>query len=315
MRRKFTFDLFRLNIVDIDDLFYSDISLRLRGDFQLLEVIEQSCLSNADLEQTTKNAKFKWSLRHYNNYQDYFENRKFVSVVLARSILEKDGLIVTEEGISSGSSSSYPPLASTIVIFFDIKRHLVAVEHSGELVQTAWKDFIEQILERTSRALNKTSRIELEPVPEKHEIISLFKSFDKVTRIKATLRIPNPELTRYTESLFEDLKNSDVREYTQDMKNPSGLSKSESARPFATAILAQQGYKKGDVYFEGFRNDTFEKVTSGATASKGSIKSLKDFVRGMNVNARSKETKNVLQEIANEIDKIHPVEVFLEDES
>ena len=127
MRRKFTFDLFRLNIVDIDDLFYSDISLRLRGDFQLLEVIEQSCLSNADLEQTTKNAKFKWSLRHYNNYQDYFENRKFVSVVLARSILEKDGLIVTEEGISSGSSSSYPPLASTIVIFFDIKRHLVAV--------------------------------------------------------------------------------------------------------------------------------------------------------------------------------------------
>ncbi len=136
----------------------------------------------------------------------------------------------------------------------------------------------------------------------------MFKSFDKITRIKATLRIPNPELTRYTKSLFDDLKASDVREYTQDMKNPNGLSKSEDTRPFATAVLAQQGYKSGDVHMEGFRNDMFEKVTSGSNASRGTINSLRDFVRGLTANARAKETHTVLHEIAKEIDRIHPRE-------
>ncbi len=314
MGRKFNFDLFRLNIVDIEDLFITGSDHRLRGDTAIGKVIESSCQSDFDKEQETRNAKYKWSLRDYNNYLDELKDRHFISVVLARSVLEKDGLIVTDEGISSGSSASYPPLASTMLIFFDMKRHLVAVEHSGDLNKVAWQDFLEKILEDVALSLGNSSRIELEPVPEKHEIISLFNSFDRVTRIKATLRIPNPELTRYTKSLFEDLKNSDVREYTQDMKNPNGLSKSESARPFATAALAQQGYKKGDVQIEGYRNDGFEKVASGSTASRGAIKSLKDFVRGLSANAKAKETRVVLQEIVKEIDRIHPKEVILEDE-
>lgn len=314
MGRKFNFDLFRLNIVDIEDLFIPGADHRLRGDEAIDKVIEISCQSDFDKEQKTRNARYKWSLRDYNNYLETLEDRCFISVVLARSVLEKDGLIVTDEGISSGSSASHPPLASTMLIFFDMKRHLVAVEHSGDLNQVAWKDFLEKILEEVALSLGNSSRIELEPVPEKHEIVSLFNSFDRVTRIKATLRIPNPELTRYTESLFEDLKNSDVREYTQDMKNPHGLSKSENARPFATAALAQQGYKKGDVQIEGYRNEEFEKVTSGSTASKGAINSLKDFVRGLSANAKAKETKSVLQEIVKEIDRIHPKEVMLEDE-
>jgi hypothetical protein len=312
--RKFSFDLFRLNIVDVDDLFLPGLDHRLRGSDSLNEVFRKSCDSDFDKEQDTSSAKYKWSLRYYNNYSGSFEERWFLSVVLARSVLEKDGLIVTDDGISSGSSASYPPLASTMVIFLDMKRHLVAVEHSGELSQVAWKDFLEQILGDVALSLGKSSAINLEPVPEKHEIISLFKSFDRITRIKATLRIPNPELTRYTESLFEDLKNSDVREYTQDMKNPNGLSKSEEARPFATAVLAQQGYKKGDVQLEGYRNEGFEKVTSGSVASRGAIKSLKDFVRGLGANAKAKETRTVLQEIAKEIDRVHPKEVLVEDD-
>jgi len=59
---------------------------------------------------------------------------------------------------------------------------------------------------------------------------------------------------------------------------------------------------------EGFRNDAYEKVVSGAVASRGSIKSLKDFVRGMSVNAKTKEARNMLNEIATEIDRIHPLE-------
>lgn len=306
--KKFNFDLFRLNIVDIEDLFMPDTSSPIRGDEDIYRLIKEACSSIFDKEQQTSNARFMWSLRFFNYHHPTNHDRPFISVVLARSVLEKDGLIVTDEGISLGSSYSNPPLASTLSIFIDLRRHLVAVEHSGELSQVSWKDHLEKIFDEVSFAFNKSSTLKLEPVPEKHEIIGLFKSFDKITRIKATLRIPNPELTRYTKSLFDDLKASNVREYTQDMKNPNGLSKSEDTRPFATAVLAQQGYKSGDVHIEGFRNDMFEKVTSGSNASRGTINSLRDFVRGLTANARAKETHTVLHEIAKEIDRIHPRE-------
>lgn len=308
MARKFNFDLFRLNIVDLEDLFMPDQSSLIRGDKDLYQLIEASCAPEFDKDQETSNAKFRWSLRYFNDYTSINQGRPFLSVVLARSVLEKDGLFVTDDGIAEGSSSSNPPLASTMIIFFDLQRHLVAVEHSGELSQVSWKDHLEKIIDDVALFLGKASTVKLEPVPEKHEIIGLFKSFDKITRIKATLRIPNPELTRYTQSLFDDLKASDVREYTQDMKNPGGLSKNEDARPFATAVLAQQGYKAGDVQIEGYRNDTFEKVLSGSNASRGAISSLKQFVRGLSANAKAKETQKVLLEIAKEIDRIHPID-------
>lgn len=308
MARKFNFDLFRLNIVDLEDLFLPDQSSLIRGDEDIFRLIEASCDSKFDKDQETSNAKFRWSLRYFNDYTSTNHNRSFLSVVVARSVLEKGGLIVTDDGIDEGSSMSNPPLASTIILFFDLQRHLVAVEHSGELSQVSWKDHLEKIIDDVALNLGKASTVKLEPVPEKHEIVGLFKSFDKITRIKATLRIPNPELTRYTQSLFDDLKSSDVREYTQDMKNPGGLSKKEDARPFATAVLAQQGYKSGDVQIEGYRNETFERVLSGANASRGAINSLKQFVRGLGANAKAKETQKVLHEIAKEIDRIHPID-------
>jgi hypothetical protein len=314
LARKFNFDLFRLNIVDLEDLFMPDQSSLIRNDKDIYRLIETCCAPEFDKDQETSNAKFRWSLRYFNDYLSVDQNRHFLSVVLARSILEKDGLIVTDDGIAEGSSSSNPPLASTIILFFDLQRHLVAVEHSGELSQVSWKDHLEKIFDDVALSLGKASTVKLEPVPEKHEIVGLFKSFDKITRIKATLRIPNPELTRYTKSLFDDLKASDVREYTQDMKNPGGLSKNEDARPFATAVLAQQGYKAGDVLIEGFRNDTFEKVLSGSNASRGAINSLKQFVRGLSANAKAKETQKILAEIAKEIDRIHPLDPQVDNE-
>ena len=63
---------------------------------------------------------------------------------------------------------------------------------------------------------------------------------------------------------------------------------------------------EGEVLIEGFREGEFEKVTSGSDATRGSISVLKDFVRGIQANvSKAKETKNVLREIAKEIDRIH----------
>ena len=85
------------------------------------------------------------------------------------------------------------------------------------------------------------------------------------------------------------------------------MSKAEDARPFASAVLAEQGYKKGEVQIEGIRNDSFEQATSGSTAVRGTVKGLRDFVRGMHANAKAKETQRALTAIAAEIDRIHPI--------
>ncbi len=307
MTRRFSFDLFRLNIEDTDDLFAGSGLLRIRTNDDITAVLQMAADPEQDQIQKTRSAVYKWSIREYRDLSEADPQRPLLHVVLARSVLERDGLIVTDDGMSTGTSSLNPPLASTAVCLFDLSRHLVAVEHTGELAPTAWKDFFEKILSTAARRLEWWSSISLEPVPEQNGIIGLFRSFERLTRMRVTLRIPNPELNRYTRQLYEDLSNSGIREMTQDMKNPNGLSKGEEARPFASAVLAEQGYKKGDVQFEGLRNGAFEQASSGSTAARGSVRGLRDFVRGLHANAKAKEAQRVLVAITAEIDRIHPI--------
>lgn len=307
MSKRFSFDLFRLNIEDSSDLFI-DINLkRLRGDEDIRRLLDIACDPMHDQLQKTKSAVFKWSVRSFIDLSEIAEGRELMHIVLARSILEKDGMSVTDEGLTSSTSISYPPLASAIVCLFDLSRHLVAIEHTGELANTAWRDFLHKILASAARSTEWWSTIELEPVPAHNDIVQLFLSFQRVTRMKVTLRIPNPELNRYTKSVYEDLRNSEIREITQDMKSPGGLSKSPEARPFASAVLAEQGYKKGEVTVEGVRNDTFEIAQSGNEAARGVVKGLREFVRGISVNLRTKEAKNAIAAICAEIDRVHPL--------
>lgn len=184
--------------------------------------------------------------------------------------------------------------------FFDLSRHLIAVEHTGELSQTAWMDFFEKILGTAAFSMKYLSRIQLEPIPEQHGIIGLFLSFQRVTRMRVTSRIPNPELNQYTKVIYNDLSKSGIREITQDMKNPNGMSKAEDARPFAFAVLAEQGYKKGEVVIEEVRNDVFEQLSSGSIAAKGNVPGLRDFIRGLNSNLRTKEAKAAVKAIGDE---------------
>jgi hypothetical protein len=63
-------------------------------------------------------------------------NPPVIIVTLARSILEKEGPIVTDSGIQLGTSAAEPPLASTIQIVFTLKRHLVAVEYNSGIMSS-----------------------------------------------------------------------------------------------------------------------------------------------------------------------------------
>ena len=72
--------------------------------------------------------------------------------------------------------------------------------------------------------------------------------------------------------------------------------------------MAEEGYKGGEVLFEGVKEGKFTKVRSSEEAARGKIDELKDFVRGIAANARAKETRQVLSAITAEIDRLHPKE-------
>jgi hypothetical protein len=308
MAQHFQFELYRLNIVDPDPLF-PDFGQRIVLDEQILTVLQKATSSDFDFTEETKKAEYKWSVREFTDYGQIPGRGQIASVVLAKSTLKKDGMIVTDEGITSGTSDAFPPLASMMMLFFDMARHLVAAEYHGELSQNKkWKRTFSKILLHAADKIQISSSIVLEEVPEKHEIINLFRSFERLTRLKVYLRLPNPELSRYTKSLYKDLENGGIREYLQDMKNPSGLSKDEQARPFASVALAEDGYKSGEVLFEGLKEGRFTKVRSSEEAARGKLDILKDYVRGIAANARAKETQKALSAITAEIDRLHPKE-------
>jgi len=306
--QRFQFELYRLNIVDTDELF-PDFGERIRSDQQILTVLRKAASSDFDWTQETKKAAYKWSVRAFTDYGQLPGRGYIASIVLAKSTLKKDGLIVTDKGIITGTSDSYPPLASMMMLFFDMDRHLVAAEYHGELSQNKkWKSALSKILLQAAHSLKMTSSLLLEEVPEKHEILKLFRSFERLTRLRLYLRLPNPELSRYTRDLYKDLENGGIREYLQDMKNPGGLSKSEEARPYASVALAEEGYKDGEVLFEGLREGKFREIKSSEEAARGKLEILKDYVRGIAANAKAQETQRVLEAITAEIDRLHPQE-------
>lgn len=305
MSTLFSFDLFRLNIVDFDDIFTFG-KLSRANDDDIRNIFKVASEAGNDVRRDSHRTQYLWSMRDYTEYPPHSTGRKVFSVLLARSRLSSEGSVVTPESIVTQISESSPPLADVIAIFVDVDRHLVAVEHCGWSAQSSWRSALHQILDQVARKVELASTIELEPVPTANKIINLFKSFDAVTRLKVTLRLPNPELTRYTKDLYEDLKQARIREYAQDMRNPEGISKDENARPYASASLADQGYKRGDVTLEGQRNGSFEKIRVGSKATRGSVNQLREFIRGMGANARTQETKKALQALTDEIDRIHP---------
>jgi hypothetical protein len=95
-----------------------------------------------------------------------------------------------------------------------------------------------------------------------------------------------------------------IREYTQDMKNPSGISQLPDGLPYATAAMAQAGYKEGEITMVGIRKGQRSTVRTGNRAARGRIEGLREFVRGLASNLRTAEAKNVLARISEEVDRL-----------
>ena len=133
-----------------------------------------------------------------------------------------------------------------------------------------------------------------------------FRSFERLTQLRVTLRLPNPEVNRFAKSLFDQMTSGGIREYLNDIKNGSGLSQAEGQLPHAIASLAQDGYKKGEVVMAGVRQGRRARIKTGRTAARGQVDRVRDFVRGQVTIAKTKEAQSALAAILEEIDSMHP---------
>jgi hypothetical protein len=310
--RPLLFDLFRLNVIDEGLLPF--MGAVIRADEEIVRVLSESTDSKFDRITELARATFKWSLREFTIYEtDTTGTPTIVGLTLARSVITQRGQTVTDHTIEAALSQLSPPSAETVHVFFLMARHLVVVEYNSSLMSSQlWRDSLHEILDAGARSLEFQSVIRLEPIPREAEVLAAFRSFERLTRLRVRLRIPNPELDRRTERLRRELAAGEIREYTQDMRNPRGLSKSEEHLPFATAAMAQAGYKDGEVTMTGYRDGRRRTVRTGKHAARGRIDGLKDFVRGMAASARSKEAQGAIASILDEVNRIaelpHPPE-------
>jgi len=303
MPRNLFFDLFRLNIVDIHDLLHLD-QPTIRDDRDIIQVIKESSKKEHDKIQETKSSMYLWSLRNFNLFED-IEIGQAAFITLSKSLLQREGQIVTDSGIFYGTSESTPPLAQTTELIFFFERHLVASFLSTVNYSDVWIKYFREINTSASLRLNKRSFITLEPIPAPNEVVNSFKSFDKITKFKAKVRLPNPEFSRFTKKLYEELQDNSIREYLQEMYNPGGLNKSTQGRAFATAALANDGYKDGPVEIQGLKNGKITTEYIGKAAMRIGLDDHKDVVRKSLINKDS-QSKFYLTLISNAINEKYP---------
>ncbi len=307
MERNFEFELFRINIIKGERTLFDSHFKRIKKDNDIVTILKASIDPEIKQDDPGKKNLFEWVVRDFCKYSSSTSTGEVYGLSLGKALVAKTSEIITDTGIEEGHSISEPAAANSSRLFFCMNRHLLAIERSSDITSSRkWTLMLKELLKQAAIEHNYLDWIVFEPVARKQEIFEIFNSFERLTRFRVTLRLPNPELSRYSEQLFSQMEEGGVREYLQDMKNPQGLSKGAGKLPHATAEIASSGYKKGDLIFEGVRNRKRARVKTGKNAARGEIKVVKDYVRGLKDNAKSKEAKNVTLKILEEIERISP---------
>lgn len=304
MDKKFDFDLYRLNLVDDEDLFTR--GLRITDDKQIRTVLKQMTDPKYDIDVEGRKTEFTWSCREYQTYDSLDLDGIVSQIIISKSVSQETGDTVTDAGITRAVSALEPPLADSMLILVFFSRHLVAVEHNSYLIQSSWRKGFHSIASLAARALDYRTDLRLEPVAPEDQLIEILSSFSRLTRLRVRVRIPNPDITPITKPLYDQLVKGGIRDYAQDMRNPKGINTEPGALPHTTVSMAQDGYKEGNVVFSGMRKGKRASVTAGKDAARGSTETLRDYVRGMKDNAKAKETRMALENIMTEIERLSP---------
>ena len=306
-KRLFEFEVYRINLMQTEPMLFNEMDKPVKNDQDIVAILKHTIEPNFKATSSGSKNTFEWAVRGFcQYYHTRKDGGKVYGLTLAKSIVETAGEIVTDTGIEEGVSEMEPPLADTCRLFFYMSRHLLIIERRSTIINSRWKQALEEIFKASAQDLRYTGWIEFEPVPRHEEIIEAFRSFDRLTRLRVILRLPNPELSRFSDQLYREMEEGRIREYLQDMKNPRGLNKDDGKLPHAATEIAAAGYKRGEVTFEGFRKNKRDVVKTGSAAARGQVGELRDYVRGMKDNSKAKEAQRVTTAILKEIDRITP---------
>jgi hypothetical protein len=274
-------------------------------DDDVREFLRLACQESFDRIHKTSHNLYMWSLREGASILDENDQVMLSVYILGRSVLEKDALIVDDKGFHEGRSISSPAAAETMTLLYYWPRHIALVENRSQMVTgETWLTHYNDIMLTVSEKCSYSKFPQLENIPPTDSILDLFLSFQKVTRVKVHLKLPNPDMSRLTKELKDKLEEDCIQEIKQDMYNPNGLSKREGGLPLSSIAMAEQGYKKGPVVIEGVSDNGFEKMETGKDTAKGSLIGLKTFLHGLRVNLRTKEGNGLLEAIELELEKI-----------
>lgn len=305
----FNFMAYRLIKSTEEDLWSMMRANDLTNDDDILTFWEHACSSEYDVIHETEKNKYKWSFRKGTSLTDENDNRVLDVYILGKSLLEKDAMVVDETGFHEDRTYSQPAPAETMELVIFWKRHIVLVENRSQMVTgETWLKHYNEIMDQVAEKMEYKKMPQLENIPPEKSIISIFSRLPKVTRIKLHLELPNPDMSRLTKHLKEKLEEDQIQELKQDMFNPNGMSKKEEGLPFSSLALAELGYKKGPVLIEGEDEEGPQRYETGKDTAKGSLVGFKNFIRGLRVNARTKEGNGILDAIESELVRIVPAD-------
>ena len=299
--------VYRLNKVSFDDLWIEQRN-KIESDKDILKIIENAGNERFDKASITKTGEYKWSIRPV---KTFFKNEmpELSILIFAKSTLSHEAETIIDRGIIDTITESYPPPAETMRIIIHWKRHMILVENRSSMTTgETWLRHFMSIIESSAIDLDYDKKIELEEISPDKELIKTFLSYDYIRRLRVNLRIPNPDLNRFTRKLKEKLEEDNINEILQDMKSDSGLSQEDSGSPFAAVALASDGYKKGPVLIEGIKDGKIDSFESSSNTVKGKLLGMKSFIKGIKSTATTKEGQRIISAIEQELDRICPQE-------
>lgn len=300
----FRFFLYRLNKELRTDLFSGFDRPKKPDDDWLEEYLQTVCSDEFDFTKKTKKSVYTWAVRNYMRLSE-----EYSSLVLAKSTVQRSSTIVTSNSLSSGESVSSPPPADTIIFLIYWPRHIVVVENrSGMTTGETWLRNFHKIIENAKIRVPVPIAPRLEPIPLKGTILQHLKELDRVFRLRIRLTLPNPELNRWAQRIYDEMIEEKLDTYLQEFISSEGIRVDEDSKAYSSASLAELGYREGGVQIDGQKNGKSIQIDEGKTAIRGKIDQLKSLIRGLETNAGGKQLPNALNQIQSEINRLFPDE-------
>jgi hypothetical protein len=300
----FNFFLYRLNKELRSDLFIGFGRPQKSDDEWLEEYLKNICSDEFDFTKKTRQSVYTWAIRNYMRM-----NEEFSSLVLARSTVQRSSTFVTSNSLSSGESISNPPPADTIILLIYWPRHIVVVENrSGMTTGETWLRNFHKIIERAKPKIPIPIAPRLEPIPLRGTILHHLKNLDRVFRLRIRLTLPNPELNRWAQRIYDEMIEEKLDTYLQEFISSDGIRVDEYSKAYSSASLAELGYREGGVQIDGQKDGKPVQIDEGKLAIRGKIDQLRSLIRGLETNAGGKQLPSALNQIHNEIDRLFPDE-------